>query len=495
MDSPRSALLDEVDLEAPWELVEAFSRQPRWRPEDVNRGADMIVARLTALGVPVTVHEPEIYLSIPFEAEVRAAGRMIRAKPPAYSASAPEGVTGEIAYAPAAIFQVDRHPVRQERQGGRAGTAARQDRGLRGLCLPAQGPGARGARRDRGHRRQSRRRHPLGHLHLDLGHARPRRPAAKAHHPGRGREQPGRARADRSCRQRQRKSRWRRVSRRGGIARSSRSSRSKAAPSRRSSSSCTAITIRGTSASATTRPETRRSSRSRACSRVTASGCGVGADRLVAGALDRPLRRLDLVRRHVRDRSRRELRRPDQLRFSGLPVGDEFKDVSWMKETEAFAQRTIKAVTGLDAHGERPHRAGDYSFNNIGISSLMMLSSTMPDALRARRVTTPSAAAAGTSPGIPRTTRSRSPIAASCSGTSRSISRSPAGSPTPKSSPSIGGRSSTSSSRRSTPTSTRPAPASILARRKQPAFRFVARLPASTPTSKPAASGPGRRMT
>ena len=94
MDSPRSALLDEVDLEAPWELVEAFSRQPRWRPEDVNRGADMIVARLTALGVPVTVHEPEIYLSIPFEAEVRAAGRVIRAKPPAYSASAPEGVTG-----------------------------------------------------------------------------------------------------------------------------------------------------------------------------------------------------------------------------------------------------------------------------------------------------------------------------------------------------------------------------------------------------------------
>ena len=89
MDSPRSALLDEVDLKAPWELVEAFSRQPRWRPEDVNRGADMIVARLAALGVPVTVHEPEIYLSIPFEAEVRTAGRVIRAKPPAYSASAP----------------------------------------------------------------------------------------------------------------------------------------------------------------------------------------------------------------------------------------------------------------------------------------------------------------------------------------------------------------------------------------------------------------------
>jgi N-acetylated-alpha-linked acidic dipeptidase len=45
----------------------------------------------------------------------------------------------------------------------------------------------------------------------------------------------------------------------------------------------------------------------------------------------------------------------------------------------------IKAVTGLDSHGERPHRAGDYAFNNIGISSFFMLSSTMPDALRAEK--------------------------------------------------------------------------------------------------------------
>ncbi len=45
----------------------------------------------------------------------------------------------------------------------------------------------------------------------------------------------------------------------------------------------------------------------------------------------------------------------------------------------------IKAVAGLEAHGERPHRAGDYSFNNIGISSLLMLSSTMPDDLRAKK--------------------------------------------------------------------------------------------------------------
>jgi hypothetical protein len=56
-----------------------------------------------------------------------------------------------------------------------------------------------------------------------------------------------------------------------------------------------------------------------------------------------------------------------------------------MKETEAFAQRVIREVTGLAAHGERPHRAGDYAFNNIGVSSLFMLSSTMPDDLRAQK--------------------------------------------------------------------------------------------------------------
>ena len=56
-----------------------------------------------------------------------------------------------------------------------------------------------------------------------------------------------------------------------------------------------------------------------------------------------------------------------------------------MPETEAYVQSAIKAVTGLDSHGERPHRAGDYAFNNIGISSFFMLSSTMPDDLRAEK--------------------------------------------------------------------------------------------------------------
>jgi N-acetylated-alpha-linked acidic dipeptidase len=66
--------LDAVSLDLPWGLVESFSKMPRWRPEDVNRGADVIVQRLRGSGVPVEVHEPEIYLSIPLSASVQSKG-------------------------------------------------------------------------------------------------------------------------------------------------------------------------------------------------------------------------------------------------------------------------------------------------------------------------------------------------------------------------------------------------------------------------------------
>ena len=46
---------------------------PRWRPEDVNRGAECDgIAAARELGVPVEVHEPEICPSIPHSASVTA---------------------------------------------------------------------------------------------------------------------------------------------------------------------------------------------------------------------------------------------------------------------------------------------------------------------------------------------------------------------------------------------------------------------------------------
>jgi hypothetical protein len=56
-----------------------------------------------------------------------------------------------------------------------------------------------------------------------------------------------------------------------------------------------------------------------------------------------------------------------------------------MSEAEPLICDTIQTVAGIVAEPERPPRAGDYSFNGIGISSFFMLSSTMSEADRAAR--------------------------------------------------------------------------------------------------------------
>ncbi|MBI3975235.1 MAG: M28 family peptidase, partial [Armatimonadetes bacterium] len=55
-----------------------------------------------------------------------------------------------------------------------------------------------------------------------------------------------------------------------------------------------------------------------------------------------------------------------------------FEDVYWMSEAEGIGRQVVRDVTGLEAEGGRPLRAGDMSFSNIGISTFYMLSSTMP---------------------------------------------------------------------------------------------------------------------
>lgn len=94
-------LLDKLSLDAPWELVETFAAVHRWKPEDVNAAAELIAERLRGLGIPVTMHQPEIYLSIPLDASVEADGTTFRAKPPSMTISAPDGIEGELVYLPA----------------------------------------------------------------------------------------------------------------------------------------------------------------------------------------------------------------------------------------------------------------------------------------------------------------------------------------------------------------------------------------------------------
>src|SRR5262245_41161775 len=98
-------IIDAISLDAPWELVRTFSTMPRCRPKDVNRSADIIVRKLQEQGVPVSVHEPALYLSIPLSAEVRGGGGAIKAKPPAYSRDCRDGLEGELVYVPAIYSQ------------------------------------------------------------------------------------------------------------------------------------------------------------------------------------------------------------------------------------------------------------------------------------------------------------------------------------------------------------------------------------------------------
>jgi len=69
----------------------------------------------------------------------------------------------------------------------------------------------------------------------------------------------------------------------------------------------------------------------------------------------------------------------------GCRWADTFNSLSTMSEAEPFVDAVIRETTGITPQMERPHRAGDYSFNGVGLTSFYMLSSTMNDELRAEK--------------------------------------------------------------------------------------------------------------
>lgn len=81
-------LLDDVSFDLGWSLIQRFSILVRESGSmDERAAAHFIASRLEALDIPHTVEEPELYLSIPRGASVRAAGEDFAAKPPSFSAS------------------------------------------------------------------------------------------------------------------------------------------------------------------------------------------------------------------------------------------------------------------------------------------------------------------------------------------------------------------------------------------------------------------------
>src|SRR5262245_24834423 len=95
---------DETDLIAgatladAWPIVEQFSEIRREHPDDGNRAISLVVERLRRHGVPVTVHEPMLYLTLPKAAYVEADGRRLHARPAPMTLSAPQGVEAELVY-------------------------------------------------------------------------------------------------------------------------------------------------------------------------------------------------------------------------------------------------------------------------------------------------------------------------------------------------------------------------------------------------------------
>ena len=77
--------IDDITLDEPWSLIERFTTLRREHPDDVQTASDEIVARLRKHDVPVEVHEPVVFLSLPGKASVKAGNATFRAKPMAMS--------------------------------------------------------------------------------------------------------------------------------------------------------------------------------------------------------------------------------------------------------------------------------------------------------------------------------------------------------------------------------------------------------------------------
>ncbi len=103
MRSDEQQLLADVSIGEPWSLVECFAALPREDPLDVEKGCDEIVARLKKLGIPVTVHEPQLFLGLPKPSRLEVGGETFEAKPSSFVPSVPNGIEAKVVF-------VEAHP-------------------------------------------------------------------------------------------------------------------------------------------------------------------------------------------------------------------------------------------------------------------------------------------------------------------------------------------------------------------------------------------------
>lgn len=384
MNKLESDLLAQVTLDEPWGLVESFATFKREHPTDVNRGMDEVVSRLRKHGVDVTVHEPSLYLSLPGQARVEAGGKTFRAKPPAYSLDARSGMTGQIVYVGA------RHNAMIEDMFERkVESSAEMAERVRGKIVMSEGfasPGLISQFEELG---------AIGVIGINPGidihwgicttvwgtpdlddlPRKPKIPAVAVNKPD------GEALIA--------------IAESGGEV-----TIFTEMEEGWFTSKLPEVFIRGTE-----EPEKYVFLHGH----LDSWDVGVG-DNATGDATMLEIARVLWANRGSLKRSVRICWWPGHStgRYAGSTWfsdafaldleqnavaqvncdspgcrwATEFINLSRMSEAEAFLSGVIEEVAGKAIQGERPHRAGDYSFNNIGISSYLMLSSTMPDVLR-----------------------------------------------------------------------------------------------------------------
>lgn len=98
------ALLGDVSFDLGWSLLERFAILVRESGSaDERAAAHFIESRLDAMEIPYEVHEPELYLSIPRGASVEMDGASFAAKPPSFAASTTKrGLSAQPLHVPAA---------------------------------------------------------------------------------------------------------------------------------------------------------------------------------------------------------------------------------------------------------------------------------------------------------------------------------------------------------------------------------------------------------
>ena len=180
-------LIAGATLDDAWPIVEAFAQIRREHPDDGNRAISLVVERLRRHGVPVTVHEPNLYLTLPKAGYVDAEGRRLHARPAPMTLSAPQGVEAALVYVAKPIGPPAGYGPQSAmlfgaglRSGARRRRRKGQDRSVPRHDRVRAHQGFSRARRGRGDRDQSRQGGALGRRQPDLGHRRSRRSAVQA---------------------------------------------------------------------------------------------------------------------------------------------------------------------------------------------------------------------------------------------------------------------------------------------------------------------------